>query len=82
MIDPERLVQIRRSRMVELNQKADTDYVNIDRIKEEVKEARQLFSRKKWPVIDVTRRSVEETAAVIIQYVGRNKERRSSEKAD
>ncbi len=63
---PDRLVHIRRNRLEYLNQIANTDYVDIDAIKEEVLNARRLFDGKGWPKIDVTRRSIEETAAAII----------------
>ena len=65
--DPKRLSQVRRTRQVEM---ADTDnqtYADIDQITEEIRNARRLFSEQGWPVIDVTRRSVEETAAAVIQ---------------
>ena len=63
---PDRLVHIRRNRLEYLNQFADTNYVDIDAIKEEVITARRLFDSKGWPKIDVTRRSIEETAAAVI----------------
>lgn len=63
---PERLVQIRRNRLLALEQTPDTDYVDMEAVKEEVAYARKLFSRRGWPVIDVTRRSIEETAAAIL----------------
>ncbi|MBT3535253.1 MAG: kinase/pyrophosphorylase [Rhodospirillaceae bacterium] len=63
---PDRLVQIRRNRLQYLNQDGDTDYVDIQAVKEEVINARRLFASKGWPKIDVTRRSIEETAAAII----------------
>ena len=65
--DPKRLSQIRRTRQLAM---ADTDnvtYVDVDQITEEVRHGRRLFSEQSWPVIDVTRRSVEETAAAVIQ---------------
>ena len=64
--DPGRLVQVRKSRLLSLNEQAETDYVDIERVKEEVAEARRMFTRAQWPVIDVTRRSIEETAAAIM----------------
>lgn len=67
-ISSERLVQIRKNRLLALNQGEETDYVDIDKVKEEIAAARRLFSENGWPSIDVTRRSVEETAATIIQY--------------
>ena len=62
-----RLVQIRRNRLLMLNQEPLTDYVLAEAVKGEIGEARKLFSRHSWPVIDVTRRSIEETAAAIYQ---------------
>lgn len=67
----DRLVQIRRNRLLMLNQKPETDYVDIDTVKAEISEARKLFSKNAWPVIDVTRRSIEETAAAIYQLYTR-----------
>lgn len=64
---PERLVQIRRNRLLTLNEQAETSYVEKDRVSEEVKFARRMFADNNWPVIDVTRRSIEETAAAIIR---------------
>lgn len=67
-VDPSRLVQIRRHRMAHLNgEDAETDYVDMERVQQEVIEARRYFLSKNWPVIDATRRSIEETAAAIIQ---------------
>ena len=63
---PDRLVQIRRNRLEYLHQDEDTDYVDIQAVKDEVIHARRLFDSKGWPKIDVTRRSIEETAAAII----------------
>jgi len=62
----DRLVHIRRNRLEHLNQIADTNYVEFEAIKEEVINARRLFDAKGWPKIDVTRRSIEETAAAVI----------------
>jgi regulator of PEP synthase PpsR (kinase-PPPase family) len=66
---PDRLMMIRRNRLISLGQTADTDYVDIDRIEAEVAFARRLFADHDIPVIDVTRRSIEETAAAIINLV-------------
>jgi [pyruvate, water dikinase]-phosphate phosphotransferase / [pyruvate, water dikinase] kinase len=63
---PDRLSQIRRNRLLSLNETNETDYVDVERIKDEVLQARKLCTKHGWPVIDVTRRSVEETAAQII----------------
>ena len=65
----ERLVQIRRNRLLSLNQKTETAYVEQDAVASEVAFARRMFADNGWPVIDVTRRSIEETAAAIIGLV-------------
>ncbi len=63
---PERLVQVRRNRLLSLNQAPETAYVDQDRVTSEVQYARRMFADNGWPVIDVTRRSIEETAAAVI----------------
>jgi len=73
VISPERLVQIRKSRLLALHEKKDTSYVDLGAIKEEVLEAKKLFAKQGWPVIDVTRKSIEETTANIIQLYNENK---------
>lgn len=70
-IDPERLSAVRRHRLRHLNQSTETDYADIERVREEVREARRLCARHGWSVIDVTRRSIEETAAEIMTRLGR-----------
>jgi [pyruvate, water dikinase]-phosphate phosphotransferase / [pyruvate, water dikinase] kinase len=66
-VNPTRLVQIRRNRLLMLHEEKETSYIDSERVEREVREARRLFLSKNWPVIDVTRRSIEETAAAIIQ---------------
>jgi [pyruvate, water dikinase]-phosphate phosphotransferase / [pyruvate, water dikinase] kinase len=63
---PERLVQIRRNRLLALHEEKETSYIDLDVVRDEVKKARKMFSARGWPVIDVTRRSIEETAAAIL----------------
>ncbi len=63
---PERIVQIRRNRLLALNADGNTDYVDKRAVTEEMIAAKRLFARHNWPVIDVTRRSIEETAAAIL----------------
>ncbi|WP_294050532.1 pyruvate, water dikinase regulatory protein [Sphingomonas sp.] len=63
----DRLIQIRRNRLLSLNQAPETSYVDQDSVSREVAYARRMFADNGWPVIDVTRRSIEETAAAIIQ---------------
>jgi hypothetical protein len=65
---PERIVQIRQNRLLSLNADDDTSYVDRDAVAEELAASRRLFARNGWPVIDVTRRSIEETAAAIIDH--------------
>lgn len=65
--NPERLIQIRRNRLLSLNQVPETDYVDIEAVKAELALARRLFADNGWPVIDVTRRSIEETAFAIVK---------------
>ena len=65
--EAERLVDIRKNRMMTLKERENTSYTNIQKIKEEVEAARKTFAKYKWPTIDVTRKSVEETAASIIK---------------
>ena len=67
---PERLVQIRRNRLLTLNERTQTSYVDSERVTSEVQFARRMFADNGWPVIDVTRRSIEETAAAIIKLLG------------
>lgn len=65
-VSPERLIQIRKQRLLTLNEVAETEYVDEDAVRAEVVEANRLFQRNKWKVIDVSRRSIEETAAAIL----------------
>ncbi len=68
-VSPDRLVQIRRNRLRSLNEDRESSYVDSDTVRSEIMEARRLFERQGWPVIDVTRRSVEETAAAVINIL-------------
>ena len=65
--EAERLVDIRKNRMMTLKEQENTSYTDIQNIKKEVKDAKRTFAKYKWPTIDVTRKSVEETAASIIK---------------
>ena len=65
--EPERLVEIRKNRMNSLKETENKSYTDLDKIKKEVDEAKGTFKKYKWPTIDVTRKSVEETAASIIK---------------
>jgi regulator of PEP synthase PpsR (kinase-PPPase family) len=65
--NPERLIQIRRNRLLALNQAPETDYVDVEAVSAELSFARRIFADQEWPVIDVTRRSIEETALAIVK---------------
>jgi [pyruvate, water dikinase]-phosphate phosphotransferase / [pyruvate, water dikinase] kinase len=65
--EPERLADIRKNRMNTLKETENTNYTNIENIRKEVEEAKKTYKKYKWPIIDVTRKSVEETAASIIK---------------
>jgi len=69
--DAESLIEIRRNRLKMLNQDDKTNYVDTEKVHEEVLEARRLFARLGCPVIDVTRRSIEETAAEILMLLNK-----------
>ena len=71
--EPQRLVDIRKNRMNALREKENTNYTNITKIKKEINDARKTFIKYKWPTIDVTRKSVEETAASVIKIYEINK---------
>jgi regulator of PEP synthase PpsR (kinase-PPPase family) len=73
--DPNLLVQLRRNRLNMLNEQRDTDYVDIEKVREEVVAARRFFTQRGWPVIDVARRSIEETAAQVMTMVQERRER-------
>ena len=65
--EPERLADIRKNRMNTLKESENKSYTDIENIKKEVNQAKNTFKKYKWPTIDVTRKSVEETAASIIK---------------
>ena len=65
--DPERLSEIRKTRANSNNNIDLKLYTNVEKIKEEVNNSKSMFKKYNWPIIDVTRRSVEETAASIIK---------------
>ncbi|MGC1658831.1 MAG: kinase/pyrophosphorylase, partial [Candidatus Acidiferrales bacterium] len=69
--DPERLIHQRRNRLDRLHYDDTTDYTDIEAVRAEVREARRVFAERRWPVIDVTRRSIEETAASVMKVLVR-----------
>jgi regulator of PEP synthase PpsR (kinase-PPPase family) len=68
-VSPDRLIQLRRNRLRALNENRDSSYVDSDAVRAETIAARRIFERHGWPVIDVTRRSVEETAAAVLNII-------------
>jgi regulator of PEP synthase PpsR (kinase-PPPase family) len=75
-ISGERLIDIRTTRLAAMNQDMRTDYIDEEVVRAEIDDSKKLFRSQGWPVIDVTRRSVEETATLMIQYRQRQLEKR------
>ena len=75
--EPERLVDIRKNRINVLKGKENTSYTNYEKISKEIIEAKKLFKKYNWPIVDVTRKSVEETAASVIKIyeISKNNDR-------
>ena len=65
--EPERLFDIRKNRLTSLKENENTEYIDLDKIRLEVENSKKIFRKNRWPTIDVTRKSVEETAASIIK---------------
>ena len=72
--EPERLIDIRKNRMNLLKEQEKTNYTNFEKISKEVEEAKKIFKKYNWPTVDVTRKSVEETAASVIKIYEISKE--------
>jgi len=75
--DPRQLVQIRRNRLRSLGQDEETDYIDPETVSSEVREAKRLYANQGWPVIDVTRKSIEEVSAKILQLYNRRLDQHS-----
>jgi regulator of PEP synthase PpsR (kinase-PPPase family) len=71
---PDRLVQIRRNRLNTLGEVRDTSYVDLDVVRAEVTATRKLYEQQGWPAIDVSRRSVEETAASVLNLLAERRD--------
>jgi len=71
--EPKRLYDIRKNRMNSLKETESTEYTNLEKIIKEVEDAKKIFKKFKWPIIDVSRKSVEETAASVIKIYEINK---------
>ena len=63
---PERLIQVRRNRLRQMNEPGLESYVDLELVRGELNQARHFFTGQSWPIIDVTRRSIEETAAAVL----------------
>jgi regulator of PEP synthase PpsR (kinase-PPPase family) len=68
-VAPDRLISIRRNRLLNLNEQRESTYIETDSVRDEIIRARRMFERNGWPVIDVTRRSIEETAAAVVNLL-------------
>ena len=72
-VSPDRLVQVRRNRLSTMGETRNTDYVDLDQVRAEVAATKALFENQGWPTIDVTRRSIEETAATVMNLLSERK---------
>ena len=81
IIHPKRLIEIRRSRLQSIGHESLENYADDEQVEEEIKTARQLYRQQGWPVIDVSQRSVEETAAAILNIYHRRQEQEDAKKA-
>jgi regulator of PEP synthase PpsR (kinase-PPPase family) len=68
-VSPDRLIEIRRNRLLSLHEERQSAYIESEAVRAEIVRARRLFDRQRWPVIDVTRRSIEETAAQVVNIL-------------
>ena len=69
MVSPDRLISIRKNRLLNLNENRESTYVEQDSVRDEIVKARRMFEKHGWPIIDVTRRSIEETAAQVVNLL-------------
>ena len=67
--EPNRLYDVRKNRLTSIKEKDKTNYINLENIQDELNNSKKAFKKYQWPVIDVTRKSVEETAASIIKIM-------------
>jgi regulator of PEP synthase PpsR (kinase-PPPase family) len=74
-VSPDRLVQVRRNRLTSMGESRDSDYVELEAVRAEIAATRQLFENQEWPMIDVSRRSIEETAAAVMNLLAERKEK-------
>ena len=76
-VSPDRLVQVRRNRLTSMGEDRDTDYIDLDSVRAEIAITRKLFEQYDWPSIDVSRRSIEETAASVMNLLTERREKAS-----
>ena len=81
-VSPDRLVQVRRNRLASMGEERDTNYIDLEIVRGEIAATRQLFEQHDWPSIDVSRRSIEETAAAVMNLLTERREKAVSEKVD
>jgi hypothetical protein len=74
-VSPDRLVQVRRNRLATMGEGRNTSYIDPDTVREEINATRRLFEQNDWPSIDVSRRSIEETAAAVMNLLAERQER-------
>ena len=74
-VSPDRLVQVRRNRLASMGEERDTNYIDLDMVRDEIAATRQLFEQHDWPSIDVSRRSIEETAASVMNLLTERREK-------
>jgi regulator of PEP synthase PpsR (kinase-PPPase family) len=74
-VSPDRLVQVRRNRLTSMGEERDTNYIDLDTVRAEIAATRKLFDQNDWPQIDVSRRSIEETAAAVMNLLSERRER-------
>ena len=73
-VSPDRLVQVRRNRLSSMGEERDTNYIDLDSVRSEIASTRKLFEQQEWPQIDVSRRSIEETAASVMNLLSEKRE--------
>ncbi|MGH6829010.1 MAG: pyruvate, water dikinase regulatory protein [Rhizomicrobium sp.] len=74
-VSPDRLVQIRRNRLLGIGEERDTNYIDLESVRAEIAATRKLFEQHDWPAIDVSRRSIEETAAAVMNLLTERREK-------
>ena len=74
-VSPDRLVQVRRNRLASMGEERSTNYIDLDSVRTEIAVTRKLFEHHDWPQIDVSRRSIEETAAAVMNLLTERREK-------